>query len=848
MKIIENHPDYYLWVKNNFNKLYQKKITILFIILMIFTVYSLSLLYYGMKLQKIQVAATLQQIIYDGAATRLNMIPNYFKGLFSDPDEFIIDLNFKDSQKLEYIRDIALKRGMIIEQDKNLEVDARLTLLGKKYKVKLSPTGQNFDMIGDPNKYAYKVTVKDGDRIYGMKEFKLIPPKARHHIVEWIGHKIENNEGLISLRYDFIQVTINGDYKGIYAIEEHFNIELLENNHFREGLMFSLSNDNKIIVFNEKKVISDKNLENQLQLLHAKWQAFLNGDLEVSKVLDIEKYAKFYAIADLMNSYHVTIKMNLKMYLNPVTNLIEPIAREYNSLRYSDGPSNQPLMIERVDKTTKNDDNFLFYALYDDTTFIKLYLNNLVRFAKKEYLDNFFEENEKQINDKLNIIYKEEPYYAFPKEYLYLRQGYIKNILKIKPQVKSYYNTDVLGSLEVQIKNETNFPIELLEINSSGETLYKFNDCIIINDLDYVVDRIEYAANVYYNLKYRPIGLVNYQKESIIIPKSFKREVIFSNLSILIDSNILNNPYLTVNKSRNTITFDKSELILDDILVIPKNYRVIGKPGLKINLINNSSILSYSPIEFIGSRENPILIYSTDSTGQGITIMKAENQSIFENVLFSNITNPQNSGWQLPGAITIYESKVKFSNTGFTNNHSEDYLNIIRSKYDIYRCSFENTYSDAFDGDFSEGLISNSTFSNCGNDAIDISGGYLIIDSVFIDNASDKGISVGESGTLNGKNITIYNSEIGITSKDLSIVELINVTLSNTKIGFTAYQKKSEYGPGKIKVDKYEINNINVPFLIEIGSSMFANGNKIATTDKKVEKMLYGSIYGKSSK
>ena len=96
MKIKENHSDYFFIVNKAINKLYQKKIIISFILLTTLTIYSFSLIYYGMVLQKIQVAATFQQIVFDGQVTKLNIIPNYFKGLFSNPDEFRIDLNFKD--------------------------------------------------------------------------------------------------------------------------------------------------------------------------------------------------------------------------------------------------------------------------------------------------------------------------------------------------------------------------------------------------------------------------------------------------------------------------------------------------------------------------------------------------------------------------------------------------------------------------------------------------------------------------------------------------------------------------------------------------------------------------------
>ena len=128
-----------------------------------------------------------------------------------------------------------------------------------------------------------------------------------------------------------------------------------------------------------------------------------------------------------------------------------------------------------------------------------------------------------------------------------------------------------------------------------------------------------------------------------------------------------------------------------------------------------------------------------------------------------------------------------------------------------------------------------------------MSGSDLTIDSVFIDNAGDKGISVGEYSKLRGQKIKVQNSEIGITGKDNSVVEIDDITIENTKLGFTAYQKKPEYGPGKIIINKYNSYNVENNFLIEEGSSMTIGSKYIAATNKNVENMLYGEIYGKKS-
>ena len=45
---------------------------------------------------------------------------------------------------------------------------------------------------------------------------------------------------------------------------------------------------------------------------------------------------------------------------------------------------------------------------------------------------------------------------------------------------------------------------------------------------------------------------------------------------------------------------------------------------------------------------------------------------------------------------------------------------------------FEDTQSDAFDGDFVTGTIERCTFLNAGNDGIDVSGSKLAIKDIII--------------------------------------------------------------------------------------------------------------------
>ena len=307
--------------------------------------------------------------------------------------------------------------------------------------------------------------------------------------------------------------------------------------------------------------------------------------------------------------------------------------------------------------------------------------------------------------------------------------------------------------------------------------------------------------------------------------------------------------FIYIDKEHKLINFKPGIWKVTQNIHIPKGYKVFLNEDTKLNLINSASIISYSPLNFLGSDENPIVITSSDSTGQGIFVLNTKEKSVLDHVQFKNLSSPSKNGWELSGAVTFYEADVSIHNCIFSNNRrGDDFLNIVRSEFNINNTLFNDILSDAIDSDFCKGNISNSSFINCGNDAIDISGTNLKIKNIFMDNIGDKGLSAGENSQLIANNIKIANSEIAICSKDMSEIIVSDVSLENDKIGFTAFQKKSEFGPGNIEGSKVKMTNIPIPYLIEAQSSCTIDGEIKESINDKVKDVLYGTTYGKSSK
>lgn len=346
-------------------------------------------------------------------------------------------------------------------------------------------------------------------------------------------------------------------------------------------------------------------------------------------------------------------------------------------------------------------------------------------------------------------------------------------------------------------------------------------------------------------------------------PVTYKLEPIFSGFKI---NKKLKSKKITTFSSEESITYlnyfhesDGSNLltlknkysVINQKLLIPKGYHVILRNGDIIDLVNNSSILSFSSFTIKGNKNELVEIKSTDSTGQGIHIIQENNSSKINYLKFSNqfslIDTSKYNHWNLPSAFTVYGGQISVNNSIFKNLKSEDAVNFFRCEYKFQKTRIENTFSDAFDADFSNGFILDCNFINCGNDGVDISGGNLDVTGCGFFSIKDKAVSAGEKSNLSLTNSVIKNSSMGIISKDLSELKSFNNTIINCEIAFCAFQKKGEFGPGKIFSEYDSILNCDKENLIEYNSSITINGKRINSFQNNVIDYLYGNKYGKAT-
>ena len=162
----------------------------------------------------------------------------------------------------------------------------------------------------------------------------------------------------------------------------------------------------------------------------------------------------------------------------------------------------------------------------------------------------------------------------------------------------------------------------------------------------------------------------------------------------------------------------------------------------------------------------------------------------------------QRQGWILTGGITFFASDITLDHAIIGNNQTEDAINVVHGNFNFINSEFENTFADAFDSDFSNGIIRDSFFHDIQGDAVDVSGTQADISNLNIKNIIDKGLSIGENSHVQAAGIVMDTVGIGAASKDLSSLHIIDSEIKNARYaGLAAYIKKPVYGPATITAE-----------------------------------------------
>lgn len=826
---------------------------------------------YGVKELAVFVKNTSEEPVYFDDLEIIRYKPK--SPVYKDKAALELFIDSLDLAEMAQLRESALKQGDIIDPETKKEFDCVLVHDDKHYSGTIRFKGDWTDHL-KLSKWSFRVELDGGRTIFGKRTFSIQHPVTRGYAKEWLLHELLKKEEVLTTRYEFLPVELNGKNLGLYAFEEHFEKQILESQNRREGVILKMDEElfwKGMLVkkreginqyfpsyratyfkpFKKKKTLKSKTLRQQLALGNNLLEMHRAMHPDVGKYMDIDRLTKYLAVLTITNTPLHSIEWhNQRWYFNPVTARLEPIAFDFSDDFTPRHPENE-VFKRFMDMNKENPVELRDYSLaflLKNPDVQEQYIAHLERMLEPKYLPDFLEGLTQEINEVDKLLSVEFPEERVQQEMLLEQASQAKEQLpafkkwlkeglaELKPDSSNKrigMHIQVSERLPVRVYRDGHqaYTVE----SYAGHTISVFGyeqketgDTILLkspinigvnrwNGDRKTIDLNDVAASFYYTIEGSDfVGSASIVKWPAPIAQSPRKELI---------SGVANNSSAVVEKD-GAHEIKAGKHIIDKLIYIPKATKLTIAAGTELIFKNTGGILSESPVYFMGNADSPIIIRSDSKNNNGVTVLQASTRSELNHVQFNGLNRLYLNGWELTGGVNFYESDLVMRNCSVNNGISEDALNIIRSDFELTRCSIDNSKSDGFDSDFSTGLVKDCKFTNIGNDAVDFSGSQVEIRKCTMKNIGDKAISVGEASTVKIENTEVDGSQIGVAAKDLSKATISNSTISNCKFGYVAYTKKSEYGGATIKTKNVKLKAVEKEADIELNSLLIDNGKK----------------------
>lgn len=784
-------------------------------------------------------------------------------------DRLYLRLEWNDMAQLERQRREALDAGVLFAgRDDFVPAwiglnDPKRQLLKAKVRLKGDWTEH---LEGD--RWSLRVKLKGDGRLFGMKTLSLQLPERRNGIHEWIFHQAMRREGLVSLRYRFVRLILNGTDLGIYAVEEHFDSRLLEDNRRRAGPILSfdeslfweieagrgratpgLAPETMADIRSMSRAQIERPGPEREAFLHAAslLAGLRSGELAPAEVFDVGKIALHYALSDLLGGHHGLAWINLRFYFNPLTARLEPIGFDADAgQKLSETAFHQPAGLRR---------------LWRDDDFVRAYLAALERLAQPAYLDALFADVGAELRRNEAILAGRTSGAArlatlSPREVYAANQAVLRAFLRPSRAVRPHLAAISPERLEIDVVSYVRLPLEVVALKRRGQAPLTPATAAVVEPyapgpvrLERVAFEVPAAARGAWTdasgaeLEYRVAGTSSVASEPLIPwPAPQPRRIaadLLRDVPAPGTAELAALPFLLVEAGSQQVRILPGEWTLSRSLVIPPGLVLVAGPGTTLDLDDGAAVLSYSPLELRGRPEEPIVIRATGGTGQGLVVINA-GPSTLEHVRFAGLAAPRGAGWAFTGAVTFYQSPVTLRAVDFVaNRDSDDALNVVRGDFTLTEGRFLDTPGDAIDVDFGSGTVAGCRFERIGGDGIDTSGSTLTLTRLVLTDVGDKALSVGEASRVRFQDLTIERSALALVSKDDSELSGHGVVLRDCGVGFAAFRKKPELGPASLDVGDYQATGVTTLYQLEPGSQLILDAQPMAANASHLREQFY---------
>ena len=299
-----------------------------------------------------------------------------------------------------------------------------------------------------------RVNVEGEVSLLGMRRFSLRPLPGGGDAAAWLFHRALRREDVIALRYELVELTLNGEPLGLRALQEGFEQPVLEHARRPDGPILGFDDAawrreaDRMSAFpgatpggagsfeasaiegvRSRGALDDPTAGELDGPAAAELDAFRRGERTVGEVFDAPRLARWFALSDLLGAERGMRWQTLRFYWNPMTARLEPIGAAgkcsptvaLSSMRRGERDARgRPLREARP----------FHERVFADPAFHALYLAELERVSAPAYVDALLAELGPELRRTTAILDRELPQLAPPEVLLRRNQAYLRTVLE----------------------------------------------------------------------------------------------------------------------------------------------------------------------------------------------------------------------------------------------------------------------------------------------------------------------------------------------------------------------------------------------------------------------------------
>ena len=777
-------------------------------------------------------------------------------------EDLVIDIKFKDFQKLDTNRNHAIEDGMI-DKTHFESVNAKLRLGNKKYKAKVRLKGYFLDHLAT-DKWSLKIKVK-GTHLDGMRDFTINAPHTRDFHSSKLINDAMRFKGILAQKDGFYNVVLNGKNIGVMYFEEKYSEQFTERAKKPFGPILNFDEKSRIYSFvDEKRFWGDDQI---LRIAASNIEALIEDPEKNISLINQDVWAEYLAITFLFKCFHGNVGINLSHYFHPIDKKFQPISSDNSCGQKEKG---------RKLGFLPNDNEFI-YKLISIDSFKEKVIKKLEWWNESQEGAEFI--NEISFKEKIlrRTLARESPFlqeFIVDTSHIPSILKWMDDIKKPKLNVKQGDESNISQDVKISQTNELNVlkgskipKVTIIRdnrdfifsVNEYSKERYKLDRLIIeypkkdeVIKLDNLISSkdVTKAINDLIKNSVIPVSGISYKFKDSYRNKIHDIGVnlfyIQNNFNSFQNSNLFNIlKYFSLDKSTNNLFVEDNKVItISETLNIPANYSLTLNKGSILNFKENTGLVIKGGFNVNGSNEKQVTLQGHSNKNWSGVLVLANGKNVAINNIKVVGGNGIFNGISHRGAFTVHNANVNINNSTFTGNLSEDTLNLVQVKALLNNITISDTKSDGLDVDYGDVKIVNSNFINIGSmsgaDAVDVSKTNLIIETSYISNITDKGISVGENSTATVSNTSISNAFVGIVAKDSSKINMSNIRLDS--IGFAdtmSYRKKSHFSGAEIRASNIE--SFLDKHIVQTNSSSIINGETMKPENIDID-LLYDTV------